>query len=199
MKKERGRRVLEVARKLGTDRNQTAVKLRKADKNFSQSRDIHEDRGRRQSKLGKVKQPNVKRAVFRFAVLGLLTLAFSMTAEARTYQPHSRINDPVLITQLHQQMALLEDNFMKIEDSTTASSIDYNAILKAVEQMDAARTTIRQIVPDKSWNKPLTDLSSQLKKVDQAAVKQDPAMLRSAVDGIYDTCFRCHAANAPRY
>ncbi len=39
-------------RKLGDDRKETAVKARVLDKNFKQSRDIHEDRGKRQMKTG---------------------------------------------------------------------------------------------------------------------------------------------------
>jgi len=37
--------------KLGANRNEWAVKHRKATKNFSQSKDIREDRGRLQTKL----------------------------------------------------------------------------------------------------------------------------------------------------
>ena len=39
-------------KKLGPDRNEKAVKSHPLDKNFKQSRDIHEDRGRRQMKTG---------------------------------------------------------------------------------------------------------------------------------------------------
>jgi hypothetical protein len=42
-----------VMRKLGDDRNETAKKARTTDKNFKQSRDVHEDRGCVQSKMGK--------------------------------------------------------------------------------------------------------------------------------------------------
>lgn len=47
-------------RKLGADRSETADKARKLDPNFKQSRDIREDRGERQIKLGAPK--NSKRA-----------------------------------------------------------------------------------------------------------------------------------------
>jgi hypothetical protein len=40
------------SKKLGPDRNETANKAILTDKNFKQSRDIHEDRGRRQMKTG---------------------------------------------------------------------------------------------------------------------------------------------------
>ena len=40
------------SRKLGDDRNEIAVKAHPLDKNFKQSRDIHEDRGKRQIKTG---------------------------------------------------------------------------------------------------------------------------------------------------
>jgi len=39
-------------RKLGSDRRGTAVKPRKIDKNFKQSKDVREDRGTRQFKTG---------------------------------------------------------------------------------------------------------------------------------------------------
>lgn len=42
-----------VTHKLGNDCNETAVKARQTDRNFKQSRDVHEDRGCVQSKMGK--------------------------------------------------------------------------------------------------------------------------------------------------
>jgi len=47
-------------RKPGANRNETAVKPQKHDANFRQSRDVREDRGERQVKLGAAK--NSKRA-----------------------------------------------------------------------------------------------------------------------------------------
>ncbi len=38
--------------KRGANQNEMAVKGRKKDKNFSQSRDVREDRGTRQTKMG---------------------------------------------------------------------------------------------------------------------------------------------------
>lgn len=40
--------------KRGDDKNEMAVKHRKAAKNFKQSKDIHEDRGTIQKKMGRV-------------------------------------------------------------------------------------------------------------------------------------------------
>jgi hypothetical protein len=42
----------EVSHKLGANRKETAVKPRRRDPNFKQSRDVREDRGERQIKLG---------------------------------------------------------------------------------------------------------------------------------------------------
>lgn len=42
--------------KLGANRNETAQKYRKRDRNFAQSRDIREDRGERQIKTVRVDQ-----------------------------------------------------------------------------------------------------------------------------------------------
>ncbi len=39
--------------KFGANRNEMAVKMRKKDKNFKQSRDVREDRGTLQTKMGK--------------------------------------------------------------------------------------------------------------------------------------------------
>ncbi len=41
----------DLPRKLGANRNETASRPRKHDKNFKQSRDVREDRGERQAKL----------------------------------------------------------------------------------------------------------------------------------------------------
>lgn len=46
------KREKKTSHKLGDKRNETATKHRKAAKNFSQSKDVREDRGRRQTKLG---------------------------------------------------------------------------------------------------------------------------------------------------
>jgi hypothetical protein len=46
---------LKAARKLGSARNEFAVKGRKVGGNFKLSRDVREDRGMRQSKLGRPK------------------------------------------------------------------------------------------------------------------------------------------------
>jgi hypothetical protein len=48
-------RNLAPSRKRGDKRNETAVKHRKSAANFKQSKDVHEDRGRRQSKFGRRK------------------------------------------------------------------------------------------------------------------------------------------------
>ena len=45
-------KTLKPSRKLGPDRNETAAKALPLDKNFKQSRDLHEDRGSRQMKTG---------------------------------------------------------------------------------------------------------------------------------------------------
>jgi hypothetical protein len=49
-------RNLAPSHKRGDKKNEMAVKHRKATKNFSQSKDVREDRGRRQTKLGRIKQ-----------------------------------------------------------------------------------------------------------------------------------------------
>ena len=49
------------SRKLGDDRNEPANKQRKRDQNFSQSRDVHENRGTVQSRLaGRTSTPSGK-------------------------------------------------------------------------------------------------------------------------------------------
>ena len=44
-----------VSHKLGANQKEAAVKAKKHDKNFKQSRDVREDRGQRQIKLGGAK------------------------------------------------------------------------------------------------------------------------------------------------
>jgi hypothetical protein len=41
-----------ITHKLGANQKEPAVKTRKRDPNFKQSRDVHEDRGERQIKMG---------------------------------------------------------------------------------------------------------------------------------------------------
>lgn len=134
-------------------------------------------------------------AVLAVAALAAASLGF---ARERTYKPHSEVNDPKLILQLRQQMALMENGFSGIEEHFTGSNVDYDAILKAVSQMEATGRTIQKVVPDKEWKEPIAGLNSQLAKIRKAAGRQDPITLRKQVDGLYDACFRCHAANAPQ-
>jgi hypothetical protein len=48
--------IRKASRKLGVKANETAKKVRKLDRNFAQSRDIHEDRGAIQSHLSQQKR-----------------------------------------------------------------------------------------------------------------------------------------------
>jgi hypothetical protein len=139
----------------------------------------------------------MKRAFFSLAFAVLLIGAGAFAAQ-RVYKPHSEVNDPKLVTQLHQQMGLMENGFVTIEDHFTGNNVDYDAILKAVSQMEATGRTIHKIIPDKEWNAPINGLNSQLAKVRSAASRQDPMNLRKQVDALYDSCFQCHAANAPK-
>jgi hypothetical protein len=49
------KRRLKASRKLGSARNESAIKRRKVGGNFKLSRDVREDRGTRQTKLGRAK------------------------------------------------------------------------------------------------------------------------------------------------
>lgn len=55
MPKPKSNRQEKTSKKRGDDRNETALKHRKVVTNFKQSKDIHEDRGRMQTRLGKPK------------------------------------------------------------------------------------------------------------------------------------------------
>ena len=132
------------------------------------------------------------------AILAGSFLGAGAFARERAYKPHSNVNDSTLVMQLRQEMSRLEGGFIAIEQNFTASGVDFDAIKKAVSEMDATRRTIERIVPQKDWKQPLNDLNSQLEKVRKAASRQDPITMRKAVDGMYDACFRCHTANAPK-
>ena len=140
----------------------------------------------------------MKKATLMLTLMGLLT-GVGYLAEARVYKPHSQVNDPRIVMQLHQQMNLLSESFVEIEEGESRGEVDYARILRAVEKMEAARQTVRQIVSNKAWAKPLNDLSLQLKQVRKAAIKENPLLLRREIDSLYQTCFKCHAANAPKY
>lgn len=43
-----------------------------------------------------------------------------------------------------------------------------------------------------------TDHNETAVNLRKAATQQDPVLLRKKIDGLYESCFRCHAANAPR-
>lgn len=137
--------------------------------------------------------------IFAAASLAGLLIATGALAREQVYKPHSNVNDPNLVLQLRQEMSRLENGFVTIEEHYTAAGVDFDAIKKAVSEMDAARRTIGRIVPQSAWKEPLNDLNSQLEKVRKAASRQDPITMRKAIDGMYDSCFRCHAANAPKY
>lgn len=140
---------------------------------------------------------------FLFLLSGALLLTVSPPASAaaaeRVYKPHSSVNDPKLVLQVRQEMSRLEGGFVEIETHNTAGQVDYDKILKALEQMDAAARTIQRVIANQEWTPLLKDLSSQLQRVRRSASKQDPITMRKNIDAMYDSCFRCHAANAPKY
>ena len=55
------RRNAVASHKRGDKRNEEAVKHRKSDNNFKQSKDIHEDRGTAKTKFGRANYPSSKR------------------------------------------------------------------------------------------------------------------------------------------
>ena len=59
------------------------------------------------------------------------------------------------------------------------------------------REVFQKVVADREWTPPLNNLSTQLQKIRNSASRQDPITLRKDIDGMYNSCFRCHAANAP--
>lgn len=139
----------------------------------------------------------MKQTTFKLALTGLF-LGIATLAQARAYKPHSQVNNPALVTRLHQQMDELSNSFGDMEDNESRTGVNYDKILEAVKKMETAQQTIRKIVPDKAWNMPLGGLSAQLQKVRKAATKRDPTLLREEINGLYDVCFKCHAANAPK-
>ena len=134
---------------------------------------------------------------------GASLLAFSSSASAgaaeRVYKPHSSVNDPTLVMQVRQEMSRLEGGFVEIEPHNTAGQVDYDKILKAVENMEAAARTIQRVIANKEWSPLLKDLNSQLQSVRRSSNRQDPITLRKNIDAMYDACFHCHASNAPKY
>lgn len=140
----------------------------------------------------------MKRAIFVLVILvGLGFFAALSVGESRVYYPHSQINNPMLVMQLHQQMDFLRNKFGQLEDDYSQDVIDYARVAEAVKQMDATRMTIRKIVPDKEWTDPLLGLSRGLRSIQKAAEEEDSKILRGALDNLYNSCFRCHSANAP--
>ncbi|HSA59103.1 MAG TPA: hypothetical protein VLJ37_05400 [bacterium] len=139
----------------------------------------------------------MKRNLFMFAIAALLAAGVASAAE-RPYKPHSKLNDPQLVLQLRQQMTQLESGFVEIENNITAGGVDYDKITALADQMDAVRRTIQKVVPNKDWEPMLKGLNSQLQRIRKYSARQDPLTLRKEIDALYDSCFRCHAANAPR-
>jgi len=132
------------------------------------------------------------------AVTLFLISSIPLQAANRVYKPHSQVNDPNLVMQLRQEMAHLENGFVEIETHNTAGEVDYDQILKAVERMEATSRTIQRVVANKEWSPPLKDLNSQLQSIRRSISRRDPLTLRKNIDAMYDSCFHCHAANAPK-
>jgi hypothetical protein len=133
----------------------------------------------------------------------LLALAFWLAAAPaaaadRPYKPHSKMNDPQLVLQLRQEMSQLESGFVEIENNVTAGGVDYDKIVELVDRMDATRRTVQKVVPNKDWEPMLKGLTAQLQKIRKSSARRDPITLRKEIDALYDSCFRCHAVNAPR-
>lgn len=132
------------------------------------------------------------------ALAAMLAATYAV-AQDRVVKPHSTVLDAQLSMQLREEMGHLEGRFVEMEDAFTGGKVNYETILKGLEQMQATQRTIERIAPKKGFAEPLKGLSSQLEKVRKAAKQESPMVLRREMDGLYDACFRCHAMNAPKY
>jgi hypothetical protein len=99
--------------------------------------------------------------------------------------------------QLRQNMTLMEGRYINLQILTNSNGVNYDRILKSLDQMQVYAGKIRLINTNKDLDRPLVDLDKQIGSLKKYAVQQNPIRLRKGIDNLYSTCFRCHEAHAP--
>lgn len=132
----------------------------------------------------------------KYFLLGLLmTLTGAVVGAAET--GHAKITDPNIYIPLRENMTEMELKFVDIQILSAADAIDFKAIQKGLDQMEAAAKKIRSINPKENMREPLAKLSDQLGSLKRDVRRKDAASLKANLDRLFETCFKCHQAHAP--
>lgn len=129
-------------------------------------------------------------------VVSALCAAAAVTAKENT-KVHDKITDPKVYIPLREEMTAMEMKFVDIQILAASDKIDYKAIQKGLEEMEASSKKIRAINPKETLREPLEKLTSQLSGLQRSARKKDKETLKANLDGLFETCFKCHQSHAP--
>jgi len=138
-----------------------------------------------------------KRLFLAFAVL-LAGSAVAAEKVAKTDAPiHPSITDPEIYIPLREGMTALEMRFVDLQIMATEDKVDYKAVKKALDDMEASSKKIRKVNPSEALREPLEKLGAQLDGLQRDAKRRDLAALKGNLDLLFQTCFKCHQAHAP--
>jgi hypothetical protein len=110
---------------------------------------------------------------------------------------HLSITDPKVYIPLREGMTALEMRFVDLQIMAVEDKVDYKAVKKALEDMEASTRKVRRVNPSQALNEPLEKLAGQIDGLQRDARRKDLAALKGNLDLLFQTCFKCHQAHAP--
>ncbi len=134
---------------------------------------------------------------FLFLFVSGAVLAAALGLEARLEKTHAQATDPQTVLKLRDKMTDMETRFLELQILIKSSHVDFDKVGVALTEFQRTAEGIQKVNPEKALDKPLQDLAGQISGLQKYVKRQDPISLRSGIDGLYDSCFKCHSTHAP--
>ncbi len=146
----------------------------------------------------RISEGGVMRKTILFSLLVGSLFALPMTGAQGRQKGHPEGSSVEATVPLREAMTRMEAQYLKLAILSSESAMDYNALREGLDNMQSAAQRARKINTNQALDQPLKDLSGRVSRLNRFLEKQDPIRLKKGIDGLYDSCFRCHEAHAPR-
>lgn len=101
------------------------------------------------------------------------------------------------VLEVRNAMSRLETHFLNLQNLSEKAEPDAKMVRNEVLNFEDAAKRIRRISVSDQLGKDLDKLEGEIRKLKKEAWKEDLAPFRRRLDGLYETCFKCHATHAP--
>jgi len=103
---------------------------------------------------------------------------------------------PKTVIEIRNAMTRLETHFLNLLELAQLVEPNRKTIRNEVLNFENASKRIRRINISEGLSKDLGKLESEIRKLKREAWRDDLTPFRKRLDGLYETCFKCHATHA---